>query len=273
MTFAGRFIDGAYDNHKYLQLQATDLDIDRSNLKITGLVNTSRNTMKTNRNSALMLSAFAVILTFAAAGFAQGVVVGGYKVVAKTDAAVVAAADFAIEAQSEKTEKEYTLEEIVKAERQVVQGTNYRLCMEVSADGSDTFYVQAVVYVDLKGNRKLTSWADSSCGEAGAAAAVVGPIMVGGYRKASKTDAQVVSAADFAVGAQSKKTDSELTVGEIVSAETQLVQGMNYRICMSVNVEGDEPLMVTALIYQDLKRNYKLSGWTPAKCGVAGNSN
>ncbi|MBK9437062.1 MAG: hypothetical protein IPN51_03580, partial [Chloracidobacterium sp.] len=51
------------------------------------------------------------------------------------DAGAVAAADFAIEAQSEKTEKEYTLEDIVKAERQVVQGSNYRLCLKVSVDG------------------------------------------------------------------------------------------------------------------------------------------
>ena len=213
-----------------------------------------------------MLSAFAVILTFASASFAQ--MVGGYKVISKSDAAAVAAADFAIEAQSEKSEKSYELTDLVKAERQVVQGSNYRLCLEVSADGSDTFYVQALVYVDLKGNKKLSSWADSTCGDtAGAAAPVAKPIIVGGFRQASKTDAQVVAAAKFAIDAQSKKVENEFTVNEIVGAETQLVQGINYRICMRVNVEGDEPEMVIVDVYQDLKRNYKLSSWKAAACG------
>lgn len=216
-----------------------------------------------------LLLAFLLISITAVASsetFAQGIIVGGYKVVAKTDAGVVAAAEFAIAAQSEKTEREYSLEEIIKAERQVVQGSNYRLCMEVSADGSDTFYVQAVVYVDLKGNKRLSSWVDSSCGES-AAAPVAKPIVVGGYGKASKTDANVVSAAKFAAGSQSKKMDTQFTVNQIVGAEIQVVQGMNYRICMRVNVEGDEPFMVVADVYQDLKRNYRLYGWKAAACG------
>lgn len=126
--------------------------------------------MKTNGRSVTILFAFAVILTLASASFAQKV--GGYKVVAKTDPDVTAAADFAVEAQSQRSEKGYQLEEIVKAERQVVQGSNYRLCLEVSADGSDTFFVQAIVYVDLKGNKNLTSWVDSNCGGSSAAPAI-----------------------------------------------------------------------------------------------------
>ncbi len=213
-----------------------------------------------------MLSAFAVILMFASASFAQ--MVGGYKVISKSDAAAVAAADFAIETQSEKSEKSYELTDLVKAERQVVQGSNYRLCMEVSADGSDTFYVQAVVYVDLKGNKKLSSWADSTCGDAtGAAIPVTKPIIVGGFGTAPKTDAQVIAAADFAVKSQSKKMETEFTINEIVKAERQVVQGMNYRICMRVDVEGDEPFLVSAVVYQDLKRNYILSSWKATECG------
>lgn len=222
--------------------------------------------MKLNKNVALLLSAFALVLTFTTASFAQ--MVGGYKVVASTDAGAVAAADFAVEAQTEKSGTEYTLEAIVKAERQVVQGSNYRLCMEVGTGGDDTSFVQAVVYVDLKGNKKLSSWVDSTCGET--AAAPVAPVsrpMVGGFSPAPKTDAMVVAAANFAAMAQSKKMDSQFEVGQIVKAERQVVAGMNYRICMQVNVEGDEPIMVSAVVYQDLKRNYSLSSWTATPCG------
>ncbi len=211
-----------------------------------------------------MVSALAVVFTFASASFAQ--MVGGYKVVAKTDAGAVAAAEFAVEAQSEKTGSEISLEDIVKAERQVVQGSNYRLCLEVSTDGGDTTYVQANVYVDLKNNRKLSKWADSTCGET-AAAPVDKPIMVGGYGSVAKTDATVIAAAKFAIAKQSETADSELSLGKIVKAERQVVAGMNYRICMTVNVEGDEPQTVTAIVYQDLKRNYSLSSWKAAACG------
>lgn len=223
--------------------------------------------MKLNKNGALLLSAFALVLTFTSASFAQ--MVGGYKVVAKTDAAAVAAADFAVEAQTEKSGTEYTLEDIVKAERQVVQGSNYRLCLEVGSGGDDTSFVQAVVYVDLKGNKKLSSWADSTCGETAAApeAPLTRPIMVGGFSAAPKADAMVISAAKFAATSQSKKMETEYSVGEIVKAERQVVAGMNYRICMKVNVEGDEPIMVSAVVYQDLKRNYSLSSWTTTPCG------
>lgn len=211
-----------------------------------------------------MVSALAVVFTFASASFAQ--MVGGYKVVAKTDAGAVAAAEFAVEAQSEKTGSEISLEDIVKAERQVVQGSNYRLCLEVSTDGGDTTYVQANVYVDLKNNRKLSKWSDSTCGET-AAAPVDKPIMVGGYGSVAKTDATVIAAAKFAIAKQSETADSELSLGKIVKAERQVVAGMNYRICMTVNVEGDEPQTVTAIVYQDLKRNYSLSSWKAAACG------
>lgn len=220
--------------------------------------------MNLNKRTAVLVSALAVVFTFASASFAQ--MVGGYKVVAKTDAGAVAAAEFAVEAQSEKTGSEISLEDIVKAERQVVQGSNYRLCLEVSTDGGDTTYVQANVYVDLKNNRKLSKWADSTCGET-AAAPVDKPIMVGGYGSVAKTDATVIAAAKFAIAKQSETADSELSLGKIVKAERQVVAGMNYRICMTVNVEGDEPQTVTAIVYQDLKRNYSLSSWKAAACG------
>lgn len=120
--------------------------------------------MKTNLKLAVALAALTVIIGAASAASAQ-IKTGGYKQIDKTDAGAVAAAGFAINAQSEKTNMQFELHELVKAERQVVAGTNYRLCMQVSADGDESFFVLAVVYLDLKKNYKLTSWADSDCGD------------------------------------------------------------------------------------------------------------
>src|SRR5436190_11710103 len=112
--------------------------------------------MKKSLFCATVFIALGLILT--SDNFGQSHVLGGYKVIDATDGGAAEAADFAIKAQSEKTEMEYELGDIVKAERQVVGGTNYRLCMDVSGNGGDGTYVQAVVYVDLKKNFKLTSW-------------------------------------------------------------------------------------------------------------------
>ncbi|MFM9903157.1 MAG: cystatin domain-containing protein [Pyrinomonadaceae bacterium] len=95
---------------------------------------------------------------------------GGYKEVSASDAAVRAAAEFAVSAQAEKSAKEVSLVDVIKAERQVVAGSNYRMCLKVTTQGEEgeadvTHFVQAIVYVDLKGNRKLSSWAISDCGE------------------------------------------------------------------------------------------------------------
>jgi Cystatin domain len=119
--------------------------------------------MKNSLKFAVGLAVLTVIIG-AASARAQ-VKTGGYKEADKGEAGVVAAAEYAIKAQSEKTGYKYELSEVVKAERQVVAGTNYRLCMQVSADGDEAFFVQAVVYLDLKKNYKLTSWADSDCGD------------------------------------------------------------------------------------------------------------
>lgn len=119
--------------------------------------------MKTNVRFAVAVAVLGLVFGCAAAQ-AQ-IKTGGYKEISKTDAGAVAAADFAITAQSKKTGYTFELLELIKAERQVVAGTNYRLCMQVAADGDEPFYVQAVVYFDLKKNYKLTSWADSDCGE------------------------------------------------------------------------------------------------------------
>lgn len=115
--------------------------------------------------------AFGMLLFVLAASLsAQAPRLGGYKEAAKTEAGVKAAAAFAVKAQTEKTERKETLMSIFKAEKQVVAGTNYRLCLKVTSEGAEDeadiiHFVQVVVYVDLKGNYKLTSWADSDCGE------------------------------------------------------------------------------------------------------------
>ena len=120
----------------------------------------------TRLSSMIVLSTFVLVL--ASSAFGQRL--GGYKEIASNDSAAREAAEFAVTTQSEKAGKAMELLSVIKAERQVVQGSNYRLCLKVNSEGGDgqddvTIFVQAVVYVDLKGNHKLTSWVISECGD------------------------------------------------------------------------------------------------------------
>lgn len=101
---------------------------------------------------------------------AQRPLLGGYKPAKTTDAAVKAAAEFAVTTQAEKEENGVELVSIIKAERPTVAGTNYRLCLKVNSAGGDNeadvvIFVQAIVNVNLKKESRLTSWTVSDCGD------------------------------------------------------------------------------------------------------------
>lgn len=109
---------------------------------------------------------FVSVLLFAAAASAQKV--GGYKEIAKTDPGARAAAAFAVKAQAEKKNATISLVAVEHAESQLVAGTNYRLCLKVTTSGVGneadvTITVKVVVYRDLKGVYKLTSWVEEDC--------------------------------------------------------------------------------------------------------------
>jgi hypothetical protein len=117
-----------------------------------------------------VLGVFLIIFGCAASAFGQ-IRTGGYKSASVADAGVKAAADFAIELKSADYDAEIRIENILKAETQTVAGTNYRLCLEIyvpsETDGEDgvALIVQTVVYRNLQGEMKITSWNDESdCG-------------------------------------------------------------------------------------------------------------
>ena len=94
-------------------------------------------------------------------------IVGGY---AKTNAAaknVVAAAKFAVQKRAKTRKATITLLSIKNAEKQVVAGLNYKICMQVSVkiNSKKTVkqIVQVVVYRNLKNAYSLTNWTEKDC--------------------------------------------------------------------------------------------------------------
>ena len=85
----------------------------------------------------------------------------------------------------------------------------------------------------------------------------------GGYVKASVNDAKVKAAANYAVSVKAKERNEKLTLQAIKKAETQVVAGINYHLCMAISVpqNNGEILYIDAVIYQNLQGQYKLTSW------------
>lgn len=94
----------------------------------------------------------------------QEPIAGGYSEAPQTDRDVISAAQFAAAEESRRKRVRVTLVSIEHAERQVVAGLNYRLCLKIKIKGK-THNVTAVVYQNLKQKYSLTSWAEDGCKE------------------------------------------------------------------------------------------------------------
>ena len=123
-----------------------------------------------------MCAAFSVILGAAKATAAQQTedlktpVVGGYSTAEVTDAEVISSANFAIKAQAKKQKAKIKLVAVSRAEKQIVAGTNYRLCLQVEMLENDKKTavpqtVQVIVFRSLKQKYELKSWAIAACAE------------------------------------------------------------------------------------------------------------
>jgi hypothetical protein len=95
--------------------------------------------------------------------------------------------------------------------------------------------------------------------------------MVGDYRKIMKTDAGVVSAAKFAVKQEKrKKANRRMSLASIERAESQIVAGTNYKICMKV-INNAKIQDVTAVVYLNLKNKFSLTSWKQGGCEIDNN--
>ncbi len=95
---------------------------------------------------------------------------------------------------------------------------------------------------------------------------------VGGYKEISKTAAAARSAAIFAVGAEAQKNNATIELNSVLQAESQVVAGMNYRLCLKVTTSGakdeaDVIITVRVVVYRDLKGKYSLTSWKEEACG------
>lgn len=94
--------------------------------------------------------------------------------------------------------------------------------------------------------------------------------MVGGYKSASVTDKGVVYAAQLATKIIAEQEEVDIKYDSVLKAETQTVQGINYRIYFQTlfTTPNDETffMCINAVVYRDLKNKFKLTSWEEAEC-------
>lgn len=87
----------------------------------------------------------------------------------------------------------------------------------------------------------------------------------GGYKEIPSDNPEAVAAANFAVNEQGQKQGSSYSLVSIERAESQVVAGVNYRMCLKVEA-GDETQEVKVVVYRNLKKEYSLTSWTEESC-------
>ena len=86
-------------------------------------------------------------------------------------------------------------------------------------------------------------------------------------------DAEVIKAAKFAIKKESRKEKAKITLVSITKASRQVVSGLNYELCLEIDVKksGQKPVKryVKTVIYLNLKNKYSLTSWVSSTDQIA----
>lgn len=117
--------------------------------------------MRMIHTTKLLVLLYCLILVLAFGAFAQ-VPGGGYRLVPNDDSESLAAAKFAVRQEGQKLSKDIVFSSMVYAQRQVVSGTNYKLCLKVKVNGTSK-RAETVISRNPQKQYTLTSWIWGQC--------------------------------------------------------------------------------------------------------------
>ena len=126
--------------------------------------------MKNNLRKLFVLTVFCMAFGGAGSIFGQ-VKAAGYKLISVGDSGVKNAAAFAVKQKIAETDWNLTLDGILNAETQIVAGTDYRLCLQITAqspndeDSVATGWVKTTIHKNPKGEFSIVSWQLEDCAE------------------------------------------------------------------------------------------------------------
>ena len=86
--------------------------------------------------------------------------------------------------------------------------------------------------------------------------------ITGGYSSALHKDPEVIKAAKFAITERNQQAASKLVLKQILQAQTQVVAGRNFKLCMKVRQTSPlQTITVEATVYQNLEQQMELTKW------------
>lgn len=118
--------------------------------------------MKTQGKVTLLLFVLSLIAALAVTGLRAQPPLGSYRTIGVKEKEVASAAKYAVEEEQKRSGKRYSLVKVLRAERQIVAGRNYKLCLAVKGESLEKT-AQAVVYQDLQQQYALQSWEEKAC--------------------------------------------------------------------------------------------------------------
>ena len=86
------------------------------------------------------------------------------------------------------------------------------------------------------------------------------PSLTGAFSPADPFAADVQEAARFAVQAQAVNTHSRLIYKDVLTAQTQVVAGRNFRMTVAVTEDG-QPRQAQVKVWRQLNDSYTLTHW------------
>jgi len=155
-----------------------------------------------------------------------------------------------------------TVARVLRAQSQVVAGTNFRLALEVRRKDAPVGVV-VVLYQDLKGTFSLTSVAIGPTGgsDLDFSSAPDASDLYGGFTEQSTTDPGMQSAAQKALELMRQPEffdDPTIELTSLSRVLTQVVAGLGYYFEMELETSAG-PRLAQAELYQDLKDDYSLT--------------
>ena len=97
--------------------------------------------------------------------------------------------------------------------------------------------------------------------------------IVGGYKEVAADSPEVQEAAEFAVSAEAEKSGNTIKLVSVEHAESQVVAGMNYRLCLKVDIEDktnnvETTQEVKVVVYRKPKKEseFSLTSWEEEEC-------
>ncbi len=91
--------------------------------------------------------------------------------------------------------------------------------------------------------------------------------ITGGYGTAAVDSKETKKIARWAVKTRSESNGKRLKLVKIVKAETQVVRGLNHRICMDVREGRKKARRVTVVVWEDINnRPLQLTDWKTGGC-------